>query len=98
MLSQMRKASPIDYAKAISLSNDFGIPTRSVIAKAVSMKDVDYTPKPKQASKQAGVTKLQLVASIRQKLNLPPRDGDLTKDDLVIIAKSVALNLDSATA
>ena len=89
MLSQMRKASPINYDKAAALASDFGLPTRSIIAKAVQMDDVVYIPKAR-AIKQNGTTKAQLIASIRKVLAMPAKSGDLSKDDLATVLDNVA--------
>ena len=96
MLDALRKASPIDIDKAANLASDFGLPRRSVIAKAVSMKDVDYVAKPKSKGKKADVTKADLIQMIRDQLSLAPRSGDLTKDDLRKIVASFDASIQAA--
>lgn len=98
MLSQMRKASPIDYDKAVQLASDFGLPLRSIVSKAISMDNVDYIPKPKNQGKKVGITKAQLANDIRKALNLSPKDGDLTKVDLIAIQKAIVSDVANASA
>ena len=98
MLSQMRKASPIDYDKAVQLASDFGLPLRSIVSKAVSMDNVDYIPKARNQAKTDGITKAQLVNDIRKALNLSPKDGDLTKADLIIVSQKLAIDTQIASA
>ena len=98
MLSQMRKASPIDYDKAVKLASDFGLPLRSIVSKAISMDNVDYISKPKNQGKKVGITKAQLANDIRKALNLSPKDGDLTKVDLIAIQKAIVSDVANASA
>ena len=97
MLSQMRKASPIDMRKAVALASDFGLPVRSVVSKATSMDDVVYLAKPKTKAKKDGITKAQLADNIRKALKLPAKDGDLSKVDLIAIQKAIVADVANAS-
>lgn len=92
MVQKIRNAAPLNLAKAQKLSSDFGNVTyRSVIAKAKSL-DIEYikaAPAAK-ATKRTGPTKADILTGIRASLSLADREGDLTKDELVIIFEHLA--------
>ena len=63
-------ASPITYAKAVELADEFGFSLKSIIAKIKSLESageaIAYIPKPKPAKREKGLTKVELVAEIEQ--------------------------------
>ena len=79
-------AAPLTFEGAVALGEKLGKSHRSVIAKAKSL-GVEYTPKAKPAKKAAdnGPTKAAVLASIRSRLALTDREGDLTKAELEAI-------------
>jgi hypothetical protein len=84
MIKAITDSAPLDLVKAHTLSAQFGnVSYRSVISKAKSLK-IDYISKAPAAKKDkvAGPTKMATLAAIRGKLNLPAREGDLTKTEL----------------
>ena len=79
-------AAPLTFEGAIALGEKLGKTHRSVIAKAKSL-GVEYTPKAKPARKATdnGPTKATVLASLRSRLGLTDREGDLTKAELEAI-------------
>ena len=92
MVQKIRNAAPLNLAKAQELASDFGNVTyRSVIAKAKSL-DIEYIKAAPAAKsvKVRGPTKNDILSGIRSSLSLADREGDLTKDELVIIFEHLA--------
>jgi hypothetical protein len=83
-------AAPLTYESAAALADKLGKTHRSVIAKAKSL-GVEYTPKAKPAKKAAesGPTKAQILATLRSRLGLTDREGDLTKGELEAILSAL---------
>jgi hypothetical protein len=85
----LAKASPLTFEKAGELASELGKTQRSIIAKAKSL-GLDYIPKAKpKATGEKGITKAQILADIREKLNLPDREGDLTKAELETLLAAI---------
>ena len=85
MIKAMRDAAPLNNKKAKELAADFGISHRSVISKAHHL-GIEYVKAQRAAaSRDAGPTKEDIQSSIRQLMDLPTRDGDLTKAELADI-------------
>ena len=83
MVATLRKAEPINLAKAQALASELGVSYRSVISKAKQL-GIEYQAKAPAAKKQVatGPTKAQILAEIRSKLGMPERDSELTKAEL----------------
>lgn len=62
-------ASPVTFADAEVFAKEFGVSTRSVIAKVQSL-NLDYVAKPKPVKRPAGMTKTQMVEVIANRLNV----------------------------
>ena len=84
MVASIRAAAPLDIEKAKRLSREFGgtVSHRSVISKAKHL-GVEYIKAARPvATRDAGPTKVDMLAQIRAALDLPERQGDLTKAEL----------------
>ena len=85
MMKAMRDAAPLNNKKARELAADFRVSYRSVISKAHYL-GIEYVGAQRAAaSRDAGPTKVAILVSIRQLMDLPTRDGDLTKAELAAI-------------
>lgn len=92
MIKAITDSAPLDLVKAHALSAQFGnVSYRSVISKAKSLK-IEYVSKAPAAKKDkaAGPTKIVVLAAIRGKLELPTREGDLTKTELETILEALS--------
>jgi len=92
MIKAITDSAPLDLVKAHALSAQFGnVSYRSVISKAKSLK-IEYVSKAPAAKKDkaAGPTKIVVLAAIRGKLELPTREGDLTKTELETILAALS--------
>lgn len=92
MIKAITDSAPLDLVKAHALSAQFGnVSYRSVISKAKSLK-IEYVSKAPAAKKDkaAGPTKIAVLAAIRGKLELPTREGDLTKTELETILAALS--------
>lgn len=90
MVARIQAAAPLNLDKAHALSGELGVSYRSVIAKAKSL-GVEYVAKAPAAKKEkSGSTKAETLASIRTALNLPAREGDLTKAELETVLGAIA--------
>ena len=92
MIKAITDSAPLDLVKAHALSARFGnVSYRSVISKAKSLK-IEYISKAPAAKKDkaAGPTKIAILAAIRGKLELPTREGDLTKTELETILAALS--------
>lgn len=87
MVARITAAAPLNLAIAKELASEFGNVTyRSVIAKAKSL-GVEYekaAPVARKA-KTDEPTKVAVLAGIRSALDLPDREGDLTKAELISV-------------
>lgn len=89
MVAELTNNAPFDYGKAQIFAERYNISYRSVIAKVKSL-GLEYTPKAPVARKKVeGPTKAQVLSDIRHKLDLPDREGDLTKAELGLILASL---------
>ena len=92
MVAELTNNAPFNLAKAKMFAERY--PTvgyRSVIAKVKSL-GLPYeklAPATKKDPVDAGPTKVQILSGIRAKLALAPREGDLTKAELVAILASL---------
>ena len=85
MVAQIKAAAPLNIEIAKELASDFGVSHRSVISKAKHL-GVEYVKAQRApASRDAGPTKGAMLASIRELVELPEREGDLTKAELAAI-------------
>lgn len=89
MVAELSNNAPFDYGKAQIFAERHNVSVRSVISKVKSL-GLEYTPKPKAASKKVeGPTKAQVLSGIRAKLGLADREGDLTKAELITILANI---------
>ena len=58
----------MNYDRAVSLAEGWGLSVKSVIAKTKSL-GIDYEPKPRAPRKTSGITKADLVRQIESKLD-----------------------------
>lgn len=85
MIAKIKAAAPLNIETAKELASDFGVSHRSVISKAKHL-GVEYVKAQRApASRDAGPTKVAMLVSIRQLMDLPTREGDLTKAELAAI-------------
>lgn len=85
MVAKIKAAAPLNIETAKELAADFGVSHRSVISKAKHL-GVEYVKAQRApASRDAGPTKAALLVSIRELVELPEREGDLTKAELTAI-------------
>ena len=87
MIKAIRNAAPLDIEKAKELAAEFGgvVTHRSVISKAKHL-GVEYVKAQRApASRDSGPTKAALLVIIRELVELPEREGDLTKAELASI-------------
>ena len=85
MVAKIKAAAPLNLEIAKQLASDLGVPTRSVISKAKHL-GVEYVKAQRApASRDAGPTKVAMLVSIRQLMDLPEREGDLTKAEIAAI-------------
>ena len=85
MVAKIKAAAPLNIETAKQLASDFGVSHRSVISKAKHL-GVEYVKAQRApASRDAGPTKATLLVSIRELVELPEREGDLTKAELAAI-------------
>ena len=79
-------AAPLDLAKAKVLASEMGVTYRSVVSKA-SQLGVEYikVSKAKKTAAGAKPTKAQLLQEIRESLDLPEREGDISRAELETI-------------
>jgi hypothetical protein len=85
MIAKLQAAAPLNLAKAKDLAADFGLPYRSVIAKAKHLK-LDYVVTAK-AAKQIRSSKADIVDAIAKAVSVDPSDLDG-----LALAKASALN------
>ena len=92
MIATLRASAPLDLQKAHTLAEKWPeVGYRSIIAKAKSL-GLEYI-KAEPASKKAkdtGPTKAIILASLRTRLDLPEREGDLTKTELQSLLEALA--------
>ena len=81
---------PMTFDAAIILAAEIGKSHRSVISKAKSL-GVTYIPKAKAKPKDTanGPTKVQLMETIRKFLDLPAKEGDFSKLEIVAIYRAL---------
>jgi len=89
MIAKLRAAAPLNLAVAKDLAADFGLSHRSVISKAKHL-GLEYVKAPAKAKAIRGVTKAELTDAIRRAVDLPEREGDLTKVELDRILEHLA--------
>lgn len=88
----LRENAPLNYEKAKELAGSFGVPIKSIIAKALSL-GIEYQKKPvARSTKPQGPTKAALVSEIRQTLNMANRTGDFTKQEIASILNAIRAN------
>lgn len=88
----LRENAPLNFEKAKELGSSFGVPTKSIIAKALSL-GIEYQKKPvARSTKPQGPTKAALVREIRQTLNMANREGDFTKQEVAAILNAIRDN------
>ena len=85
MVATMRSRAPLNADICSELATEFGLPSRSVIAKAKSA-GIDYTVKAKPARKKSAPSKADVVAAIAKAVDAD--DGQL---DGLVKAPMVAL-------
>lgn len=90
MVAELNNNAPFNYDKAAIFAERHNVSVRSVISKVKSL-GLEYIAKPKAASKPKaeGPTKAEVLTTIRAALGLPGREGDLTKAELIAIAKAI---------
>ena len=91
MIATLRENAPLNLTKAKDLAGDLGVTYRSVISKAKQL-GIEYQ-NVTAAKKAKGVTKGDILNAIREKLELPSKDSDLTKAELELILDT--LNTDT---
>lgn len=81
---------PMTFDAAIILATEIGKSHRSVISKAKSL-GVTYIPKAKAKAKETatGPTKVQLMETIREILELPAKEGDFSKLEIIAIYRAL---------
>jgi hypothetical protein len=92
MIATLRASAPLDLQKAHALAEQWPeVGYRSIIAKAKSL-GLDYIKAEPAAKKpkDTGPTKAAILASIRTRLALPEREGDLTKAELESLLEALA--------
>ena len=73
-VARLTNMGTITFADAQALADDFGVSTKSVIAKIHSLNaqndaGITYVPKPKASKRPQGMTKADLVAAIADAVN-----------------------------
>lgn len=68
VLTKAAEKGPITYAKACEIAGEIGMSQRSVVAKIKSL-DLAYEPKPTEPKRPKGLTKADLVATIKARLD-----------------------------
>ena len=92
MIATLRASAPLDLQKAHALAEEWPeVSYRSIIAKAKSLglEYIKAEPAAKKA-KDTGPTKAIILASLRTRLDLPEREGDLTKAELETLLEALA--------
>jgi hypothetical protein len=92
MIATLRASAPLDLQKAHALAEEWpDVGYRSIIAKAKSLglEYIKAEPAAKKA-KDSGPTKAAILASLRARLALPEREGDLTKAELETLLEALA--------
>lgn len=68
VLNKAAENGPITYAQACEIAELIGMSQRSVVAKIKSL-DLAYEPKPAEPKRPKGMTKADLIASIKARLD-----------------------------
>lgn len=92
MVAELTKNAPLNLGKAKAFAEKYPAVTyRSVIAKAKSL-GLEYEKAAPVARKAKSdePTKAQTLGAIRKALDLPERDGDLTKSELVALLERLS--------
>jgi len=91
-ISKLRASAPLDLAKAKTLAAEMGVSHRSIISKAKSLglEYIKLAPASKKSAAKDTVTKADLLARIRSKIETD-REGDLVKEELEKICEFFAI-------
>ena len=90
MIQKIENAQPLNLDKAKALASDLGVTYRSIISKAKQM-GFEYVAKAPAMRKESNEpTKADILTAIRLNCDLPDRDGDLTKAELIVIIANLA--------
>lgn len=91
-ISKLRASAPLNLAKAKILAAEMGVSHRSIISKAKSLglEYIKLEPAAKKSAAKDTVTKADLLARIRSKIETD-REGDLVKEELEKICEFFAI-------
>ena len=87
MIQTLRDNAPLNLSKAKDLAGDLGVTYRSIISKAKQL-GIEYQ-NVTAAKKAKGDTKSDILNAIRTRLELPEKDGDLSKAELMLVLETL---------
>lgn len=87
MIQTLRDNAPLNLSKAKDLAGNLGVTYRSIISKAKQL-GIEYQ-NVTAAKKSKGVTKGDVLNAIRTRLELPEKDGDLSKAELMLVLETL---------